>query len=340
MRNALKRLVGTLPLHRWLRPAGEPVVVVLMYHDLCADGDLDNWLRVPVSRFESQLESLSGFGRFIAPEDLHDQARLPHDRLSFLVTFDDGYRNNLDLAAPILDRRCIPAVFFVSTGPLLSREAFWTDVVATPVQALALPHLDLSQLGFGAFRFRAGDAAARWDDVQRLLVAIKGVGNEDDPRVARLLGWFKEQYAEVLAEHLPRFAPLTPGELARLAANDRFRVGSHGHEHRILTRLAADDLADSLHRSRRVLAEITGRSIVDVAYPNGDHDERVLAAAAAAGYERGYGVRPAPIAGHVDALALPRLAVGAFDAPAILRFKIHRLLLAWRRTPGSTPDEG
>jgi peptidoglycan/xylan/chitin deacetylase (PgdA/CDA1 family) len=323
----LKRWAGRLPLERWLAPRGGPVVVVLMYHDLRAPDDFPNWLRVPVDAFAAQLEACRALGGFVAPEDLLEPARLARGRLSFLVTFDDGYRNNADLAAPILEERRIPALVFVSTGPVATGAPFWTDVVVTPIQALGLTQLDLREAGFGTFTFAAGDPARRWDDIQRLLVAIKSVGDEDQPRVAALLAWLRETFAEALAGHLPRFRPLVPAEIARLQAGGCCRFGSHGHDHRLLTRLDDQALSAALARSRDLLQEWTGERPLHVAYPNGDRDERVMAAAAAAGYRRGYAVRPGLVAGRVRALDLPRVAVGGFDTPAMLRFKIFRELL-------------
>jgi peptidoglycan/xylan/chitin deacetylase (PgdA/CDA1 family) len=107
--------------------------------------------------------------------------------------------------------------------------------------------------------------------------------------------------------------------------------GSHGHDHRILTRLGDRELACSLARSREILAGLTGQPVLQLAYPNGDHDDRVMEAAARAGYQRAYGTRAGLVAGPVAALSLPRISIGAFDAPDMVRYKIHhRILASWR----------
>lgn len=335
----LKDWCGRASFLRRLYPTGAPVVVVLMYHDLRRDDDFPNWLRVAESDFAAQLDACAELGDFIAPQDLFAPERLSRDRFSFLVTFDDGYRNNAELAAPLLAERRIPALFFVSTGPLTSQQPFWTDVVVTPIQALRLRSLDLSDRGFGRFAFRAGGEAARWDDIQRLLTAIKAVGNEDHPQVAGLLGWLQEEYGAVLAEHLPRLRPLTADEVRWMAAERWCHFGSHGHDHRILTRLTDAELAHSLAYSRAILSDLTGQPCEHLAYPNGDHDARILAAAATAGYRGGYTIRSGLVAGRVPALTLPRLAVGGFDTPARLRFNLARTLLALRRGRASEQFE-
>ncbi|HOX25972.1 MAG TPA: polysaccharide deacetylase family protein [Candidatus Krumholzibacteria bacterium] len=335
----LKDWLGSSRVLAWAQRADTPRVAVLMYHDLCEDGDLDNWMRVPVSRFLAQLSACAEVGAFVAPADLEAPERLPRDRLSFLLTFDDGYVNNARLAAPLLRARGIPALFCVSTGPVSRGDPFWTDVVVTPLQARRLTRLDLGPLGLGEFRFRAAPAAGRWDDIQRLLVAIKALGNEDQPPVAAVLAWFRETFAGDLRTHLPRFRPLDPQEIRSLAADGGFAFASHGHEHRILTRLDDAALRESLVGSRRLLEEATGAPVTQLAYPNGDHDPRVTGAVAAAGYTLAYTTRPGLVAGRRDALALPRVAVGGFDSPAVLRFQLLRALWRWRRQESGRPLE-
>lgn len=329
MRSRLKQQAGKLPLERWLLPRGAAAVVVLMYHDLRADDDFANWLRVSVSDFARQLDACAAMGDFLAPTALLCPQEIPRGRVSFLVTFDDGYHNNAELAAPLLEQRRIGALFCVCTGPLIARRAFWTDLVITPIQALRLAELDLSAHGLGRHLFRQADEESRWTDIERLLVAIKSVGNEDEPHIARLLTWLQTEYREILAEHLPRFGPLSAEQIRRMAAGGYCQFASHGHEHRILTRLPDAELAAALGRSRAILADLSGQPVDQLAYPNGDHDPRVRGAAARAGYRRAFTTRRGLVAGHLDALALPRIAVGAFDTPGRLRYKINRELLAW-----------
>jgi peptidoglycan/xylan/chitin deacetylase (PgdA/CDA1 family) len=69
------------------------------------------------------------------------------------------------------------------------------------------------------------------------------------------------------------------------------RIGSHGVAHAHLTRLSDDELHRELTESKHQIEEELGRPCPDLAYPYGEHDERVRAAARAAGYERAYGLR-------------------------------------------------
>jgi peptidoglycan/xylan/chitin deacetylase (PgdA/CDA1 family) len=73
------------------------------------------------------------------------------------------------------------------------------------------------------------------------------------------------------------------GELAR----DGWEIGSHTCTHPRLTELDDDALARELSASRAICADRLGRPCRSIAYPYGDMNPRVVAAAAAAGYEAG-----------------------------------------------------
>ena len=94
-------------------------LVVLMYHKV--NDVLGNTVTVPVSLFDEQLAQLGELGYTpVSLEDVlayyRDQAPLPERAV--LITFDDGYLDNLENAVPVLKRCGYPAVLFVPIGYL------------------------------------------------------------------------------------------------------------------------------------------------------------------------------------------------------------------------------
>ena len=51
------------------------------------------------------------------------------------ITFDDGYRDNLTVAAPILEKYRLPATLFLATGFVERGETQWSDTAALAVAA-------------------------------------------------------------------------------------------------------------------------------------------------------------------------------------------------------------
>jgi peptidoglycan/xylan/chitin deacetylase (PgdA/CDA1 family) len=80
-------------------------------------------------------------------------------------------------------------------------------------------------------------------------------------------------------------------------------IGSHAVSHPHLTTLSEGELHRELNESKEEIEDRLGRPCEDLAYPYGEHDERVRAAARAAGYRRAYALRGS----RSDAYATPRL---------------------------------
>jgi len=94
--------------------------VILMYHSV-PDAESRPWVdpdnAMPLERFEWQMEFLHQHRRVISMDELlaaiEAGRELPVGTV--VLTFDDGYRDNLQVAAPILERYQFPAVLYLPT---------------------------------------------------------------------------------------------------------------------------------------------------------------------------------------------------------------------------------
>ena len=119
VKNVLYRTIGETSSALGLSPDGERPLRILMYHKV---NDLpDNPTTVPVARFEEQLERLGELGYEVIGLDAvleHYRHGTPFPAHSVLITFDDGYRDTLENALPVLARYGYPAVIFVPVAYL------------------------------------------------------------------------------------------------------------------------------------------------------------------------------------------------------------------------------
>ena len=94
--------------------ANADLLRVLLYHKV-NDGPTAP-LTVSVSLFDEQLTRLRELDYTVVDLDAvlaHYRDGRPLPRRPVLITFDDGYRDNLDNAAPVLQRHGYPSVIFV-----------------------------------------------------------------------------------------------------------------------------------------------------------------------------------------------------------------------------------
>jgi peptidoglycan/xylan/chitin deacetylase (PgdA/CDA1 family) len=114
---------------------------VLTYHSIDGSGSV---ISTSPAVFERQMSSLADAGwRTLTIEAMlagHASGQWP--RRSFVLTFDDGYRNVFDLAAPLLSRHRFHAIVFV-VADRVGRTAQWQD---QPEALAGAPLMDWSQL--------------------------------------------------------------------------------------------------------------------------------------------------------------------------------------------------
>jgi len=97
---------------------------------------------------------------------------------------------------------------------------------------------------------------------------------------------------------IPELAGDDPQQLATMSWDELrdhaargIAIGSHTVSHPHLTTLSDDELRRELEESKREIEDRLSRACHDLAYPYGEHDARVRAAARAAGYDRAYALR-------------------------------------------------
>lgn len=271
--SALKRLAlrgafGTGALAR-LRP--RPALTVVMFHRVVERGSAaarqaDPTYAVSRSLFDQLLGFFADHYSVVTLAQVFQAATagaaLPPDPL--LITFDDGWADNLHCAAPLLRAHHLPAVVFVATGAVESADAVWWQ-----------------EQVFAAARSGHLTRAALPD------APGNGASEALDPldTVCWLAALSETERAAAL-QHLPMPAHdgrmmLTPCEVAQLAQFG-IATGVHTHVHLPLTRVA--DLGAEFAAARAALAAMGGSAVAlrALACPHGRHDARVFAAARSA----------------------------------------------------------
>jgi len=130
--------------------------------------------------------------------------------------------------------------------------------------------------------------------------------------------------------HERELLPMSWDELGELG-DEGWEIGSHTSSHPYLTRLDDERLHEELATSRAICAEKLGRPCETIAYPYGDVDDRVVAAAALVGYSAAGALPHSPHA--AEALRWPRVGIYRWDGPGRFRLKSSALVRRLRGLP-------
>lgn len=104
-----------------------PTVIVLLYHRV--NDELRDNVTIGIEQFDWQMNYLRRHWPVIPLRALaRDEIEYSGRRPLVCITFDDGYRDNFDYAAPILLKHRLPATFFVSTNKITDQTPFEHDL--------------------------------------------------------------------------------------------------------------------------------------------------------------------------------------------------------------------
>lgn len=118
------------------------------------------------------------------------------------------------------------------------------------------------------------------------------------------------ELADELLAHPAELATMGWDEL-RALADEGIEIGSHTVSHPHLTRLGDSELHRELVDSRERIEDVLGAPCRFLAYPFGEEDDRVRAAALAAGYRAAFALRADPA--RLDPFSFPRLGIWRND---------------------------
>lgn len=263
------------------RRMGSSGLVVLMLHRLrdehdpyslslskASFGKIVSWLRERHSLvdLESGLRQLNGHGS---------------SGISYALTFDDGYHDNLALLDSDFTDAAgepVPAIVYIATSHV-GKEPIWAYQLQYAVETHTRSRLDLGPLGLGQF-----DISQAFD-CERLYLLLP-------PRLKQLqLLQLQAQMEQIIGQLQPQPWPVQ-GEMLdwqdiRALQESGVQIGAHTRHHVILNRADAQTAHEEILGSRADIVTATRHMPAQFAYPNGsttDFSERDVRIVREAGF--------------------------------------------------------
>lgn len=237
----------------WQKRLVEKSMAALCYHRVCDESNDPYDLVVHPRDFEMQMQVLSEHA-LLRPVGIQEYEDILYERRPYpeavpvLVSFDDGYRDNVLIAAPILKKCRVPAIMYVASG-VLDGLSLWYDVIADFVERGR--SIDLE----GCSSIHGQDSAGR--SVEHIN-SLKGQQLAD--AIAELQELGKDQITEeryVDEEYLRKWVKLG------------FDVGAHTVNHPRLPNLPQAEAEAEILNSVERLESFLDYSITSFAYPFG-----------------------------------------------------------------------
>jgi peptidoglycan/xylan/chitin deacetylase (PgdA/CDA1 family) len=303
---------------RWrARLSSSRAGVVLVYHRVggAGSGDQNAEILPTVGRrvFDRQLRDVRRHYCVVPAAEILAavRARRRGRRFPVAITFDDDLPEHVREALPALRTAGLTATFFLNGASLEGPHSFWWQDLQRAVDAELVtpgdvPHVD------------AGPALAR---TPRAILDLSGA-------ITRLAPEQRSEVATALRDAVgpPRAEDGLRAQDARTLVEGGCSVGFHTLRHEVLPALSDSELAQALRDGREALEAAAGTPIDAIAYPYGKGDDRVAAAARAAGFAHGFTTLRGVVSLDTDPLLIPR-TVPDLSASG-LRLRLARLVSA------------
>ena len=253
-----------LPLS-WLSPSGpRGRLSILIFHRVLPESDALIPELPSAAEFDATMRWVRDWFNVLPLGEAIDRlyaGTIPSRALA--ITFDDGYADNEELAAPILARLGLTARFFIATG-FIGGGCMWNDQVIEAIRRTRKPQLDLRSLGLSTHALDS--ISARRRGVTEVLTSIKHMEQGRRQAIADAIG-------AMAGFERPPSLMMSADQVRSLRHRHRMEIGAHTVTHPILTRLAAGAALDEISRGKRDLEVLLGEPVRLLAYPNGVPDQ-------------------------------------------------------------------
>lgn len=286
--------MGLVGINRVFQNQSSECVRVFTLHGVADYSKNHNWVplrhQMDQARLRQILTALSRHYRFVDMDEAVAVIRgeQPAANNVAALTFDDGYRNNFTQALPVLESLNLPATFYIATAFVTSRQPFWFDRLDYALQVLA--ETQVFQVGGREFSFGPGSRERLRANYASLRRHCKRVFDDEEEFVAALSG-LAAQLEDVAGQSLASVIEddhwacvASTKELRAAAEHPLVTIGSHTVNHLRLSCATDAAIATELSHSKAQLEQWTGQEVCHFAYPNGDYDNRCIAAVKHAGY--------------------------------------------------------
>jgi peptidoglycan/xylan/chitin deacetylase (PgdA/CDA1 family) len=316
-----------------------------MYHRI---GDLQfdpQLLRVTLQHFDEHLEILCRYANPISLQELSSalqKDKIPHHGV--VITFDDGYIDNLQYAKPLLEHHDIPATIFVTAGQIGCQNEFWWDELD---RLLLLPGKLPSML-----RLNINGSEHYWDtreatdyteeeyqhyqdwhieqtydpsprhrfyrSIYHLLHPLNGT--ERQGMIQELRTWANQD-----SRCRPSHRTLGMDEVSQLAEGGLIEIGAHTMTHPVLADLPVSVQRQEIIQSKACLEEILNHPVTSFSYPHGSYAHKTISLVKEAGFNSACSSDPAVISRGADTFRLPRFSMRDWNGEEFYRW-LKRLI--------------
>lgn len=203
----------------------------------------------------------------------HGNSLLSKKKINIAITFDDGYKDNLINALPVLENLNVPASIFCTTNTLDGGYLWFQDLY------LRVEQLTDNEIELPWFTNKI-NLDNKWRAMELIANSCKDLSYKETIDRIKLI---KDKPTDFKKEEMILWK-----DLPQLTDSKLITIGAHTKIHWNLTKLTDIELKEELEIPLKRLCDYLNKTDIMIAYPNGRFNQKVLKAVNTAGYANGF----------------------------------------------------
>ena len=254
---------------------GKTKAAILLFHRVAEVSETigpDTQISLSPTVFEQVIQQLSVHFQPLPFSEVTSriQEGRPLPKRAVAVTFDDGFRDNLTTARPILETYDVPAIFYITSGFVDGSTQSYEHLLARYIKTVEHVRLQWN----GDQKEWELDTQEKREKCYR---AIKSIGKPlSASRRKQLVNSLRPCIADSIDMNAACTEYMSPEEVSVLAQNPLFTVGAHTHAHPLLSSLSANEAQTEIRSGLNRVREMTNSPIRHFSYPYGGHSNETI----------------------------------------------------------------
>ena len=275
------------------------------------------YLCVTEKDFESQIKFISkNYNCIDLPTAIEKLKNKKLPKKSVIVTFDDGYRNNLSVAFPILKKYNVPATIYITTGLIDRRAHFWWDEQGFIINNHSHLSFDWEGRHFNWTLISIQEKMSAYKNLTALFKTLNLDKQKELMKLIRLRSNLHYNYNNEI---------LSWKEVKHLDSDPLITIGAHTINHPILSNISTYQAKEEIAHSKKIIEKQLKHSIDHFSYPFGEEihvSSREFDLAETAGFSSSFTTNIGHLfPEHIKHLhSLPRMGISFDDS--LLDFKL------------------
>ena len=257
-------------MNKYLNYLNENNFCIFLFHGVISKKDYEvrnyNGKHLLKSNFINFLRNLVKLGNPISMDEvvysINNNKFLP--RNSFAITFDDGFENNYDIAAPILDYYNCPATFYVATSFIENNYMSWIDQIELIIEKTINKDLNLP---WGNYHI-TNDYKSKVKLLEDIRFNVKNFNKILPIEIVQII--YDQLNTDIIYSGDDELTKMMDWRQVREISNHNlFTIGGHSHSHQILSFLDNNEMKKDIDKSFELISKNLKLKPRHYSYPEG-----------------------------------------------------------------------